>query len=99
MAKRKPKKSAELPVRQQRIPGTIDVPTEAVLRKAEEYVEMLQRRMAAQQDENAFRSELIELMKEGKIETFALDGHTVTLSQTETDKITVKKDKADKAGD
>lgn len=85
------KANKEPSVRQQRIAGTIDVPTETVLKKAEEYVGTLQQRMAAQVDENALRGELIELMKEGGLETFELDGHTVTLTHSETDKITVKK--------
>jgi hypothetical protein len=85
--------------RQQRIPGTIDVPTEAVLKKAEEYVETLQSRMTLQTDEGALRQELIELMKAGGVVTFALDGHTVTLKHLESDKIEVKKDKADAAED
>jgi len=87
----KKKTSREPKVRQQRIPGSIDVPTENVIRKGEEYVEMLQSRMGAQLDENAFRSELIDLMNDAGLTEFSLDGHTVTLTHSETDKITVKK--------
>ncbi len=86
-------------MRQQRIPGTIDAPTEAILRKAEYYVEILGQRMAYQQDEAALRQELIEMMKEANLETFSTDGHTVTLVHAETDKIAVQKDKADESGD
>ena len=90
MAKKRPRK--EPPIRQQRIAGSMDLPTENVLRKAAEYVEALLQRMALQQDENALRGELIELMKADGLETFALDGHTITLVHAETNKITVKKD-------
>ncbi len=86
-------------IRQQRIPGSIDVPTDKVIRKGEEYVEMLQSRMAAQQDENAFRAELIEMMNEADLTEFTLDGHTVTLTHSECDKITVKKVSGDTDGD
>lgn len=92
-------KSREPKPRQQRIPGTIDVPTEAVLKKAEEYVEMLHGRMAAQQDENAFRAELIDLMLEANLTEFALDGHTVTLTHSECDKLSVKKIPEETDGD
>ncbi len=98
MAKRQPKKKAQSPVRQLRIPGSIDVPTDKVLRKAEQYVQTLQHRMATQIDENAFRIELIEVMRATNIETFELDGHTVTLTRSESDKITVKKVSGDTDG-
>lgn len=97
MAKKKKKKME--PIRQQRIPGSIDVPTENVLRKGEEYVEILQSRMALQQDENALRSELIDLMNDAGLKEFALDGHTVALTHSETDKITVKTVSGDTHGD
>ncbi len=85
------KKKKMGPIRQQRIPGSIDLPTEKVVRKGEEYILMLESRMAAQQDENAFRAELIELMNEADLKEFALEGHRVTLTHSENDKITVKK--------
>jgi len=90
-------KATKRPIRQQRIPGTIDAPTEAVVRKAEQYVEMLQHRMTCQEDENGFRAELIELMQEAKLTTFTLDTHTVTLTHSECNRIVVKKvaDKTD----
>lgn len=78
--------------RQQRIPGTIDLPTENVLRKAEDYVAVLSKRMTLQEDESALRKELIDLMKEAQIETFAIDGHTVTLVHAVSDKIQIKKE-------
>lgn len=93
MAKR-PKKSSAL--RQQRIPGSIDAPTDAVLRKAESYVEVLGERMKLQGDENALRAELIDMMKEADLVTFTLNGHMVTLTCSETEKIVIKKDQPEK---
>ncbi|MEE9185235.1 MAG: hypothetical protein V3U39_12290 [Acidimicrobiia bacterium] len=93
----KTKKKAN--IRQQRIPGSIDVPTDKVLRKAEQYVEILHQRMGAQVDENALRTELIEVMKAATIDVFELDGHTVSLTHSESDKITVKKLSGDTDGD
>ena len=85
------RKKKREPLRQQRIPGTIDVPTEEVLKKGEHYVEMLRTRMSTQEVENVLRSELIELMRGHKIEQFQLDGYEVKLTHSETDKITIKK--------
>lgn len=77
--------------RQQRLPGTIDEPTQAVLAKAEAYVELLYGRMRQQEAENTARDELIELMRADDIREFALDGYEIKLKHTEKDKIAVKK--------
>lgn len=83
------KKSRE--PKQQRIPGTIDVAREPVVRKAQEYVEALTLRMSTQESENVLRAELIDLMIAEDLREFTLDGHEVKLEHTEKDKITIKK--------
>ena len=81
-------------VRQQRIPGTIDVANGPVRKKAEQYVELLYGRMEQQEQENVARAELIELMQQHDVQEFELDGYEIKLKHTEKDKLTVKKTEA-----
>lgn len=76
---------------QQRIPGTIDVATEPVRKKAEEYVGLLYGRMKTQEQENVARDELIELMQAHDLHEFIADGYEVKLKHVENDKVSVKK--------
>ena len=78
--------------RQQRIPGTIDVATEPVRKKGEEYVQLLYGRMKQQENENVAKGKLIELMQQHDIEEFVLDGYDIKRKPGE-DKLSVKKTK------
>ena len=77
--------------RQQRIAGTFDPPVEAVQEAAEKYVELLMTRMQTQEEENAARRELIEVMVEHNVMECETEGYKVNRVHLEEDKVKVKK--------
>ena len=77
--------------RQQRIAGTFDPPVETVQEAAEKYVELLMTRMQTQEEENAARRELIEVMVEHDVMECETDGYKVNRVHLEEDKVKVKK--------
>jgi hypothetical protein len=77
--------------RQQRIAGTFDPPVEAVQEAAEKYVELLMTRMQTQEEENAARRELIEVMVEHDVMECETECYKVNRVHLEEDKVKVKK--------
>jgi len=77
--------------RQQRIAGTFDPPVEAVQEAAEKYIELLMMRMQTQEEENAARRELIDVMVEHNVMECETDGYKVNRVHMEEDKVKVKK--------
>lgn len=77
--------------KQKRIAGTFDPPVEIVQEVAEKYVELLTTRMQTQEDENAARRKLIEVMVEHDVMECEIDGYNVVRIHLEEDKVRVKK--------
>lgn len=82
-------------LRQQRIEGTFDPVPEEVQDKVDSYVAALRKRMKFQKEEDTLRSEVIDLMKEHKLERVPLDDDDEKQLVLEhgADKIKIKKRK------
>lgn len=78
--------------KQQRIPGTVDKATLAIDDAAEHYCKLLYSRMQKQQAENVAREELVALMTEAEVREFVSGGYKITLTHSEKEKLTVKKE-------